>query len=261
MDDNSTRSWSRLQAEWANEDKVYLDSLQAVERDDTLKRYISSLDVALRYTDEQSIAAAMGSDDMQTIQFLGARAVNSALSAMSLMMRGYYHQSITSLRDIMEVWFLIDDFRFDQKRISQWRTADDRLLRMEYKPVDIRNRLNRIDGIKPEFSWRDKRYKMLSQHGTHATYRGLKIISRDDTIIQGAFHEPDKLKACLEELIMVFCRFARAYAACIERLDPATVSITPTFEQLCATLDRCNQLPYEWVWYDEDLKDLLRPKQ
>lgn len=254
MNGRDTSIWPALQDAWHAEDSVRSDSVHHVLHNPVLVQKLTCIDRSLDYLMEHNEPASEnGTEDVLTIKFLGARALNSTMSAIDLMLRGYYHQSIFAMRDLVEMLFLLDDFRHCPANISEWRQADAKLLSKKYKPVDIRDRLNHRDGLNPKHSWRNKQYKMCCEYGTHASYKGFQIIAKGSTVIQGPFFDPKKLKACLEQTVMLTCRLALMYARCLKALGTTSDLIGPKFVTLCEALAECGHLPAEWVWYDEDI--------
>ena len=57
--------------------------------------------------------------DSVTIQLLGIRLFNASASALALMLMGYYQNSVTMLRDLLETGFLIDYFAIDRPKIQE----------------------------------------------------------------------------------------------------------------------------------------------
>lgn len=246
-------TWPTLQGAWRAEDSVRSDSVRHVLQSPFLAQKLTCIDRSLDYLMEYSESTPEnGSDDLLTIKFLGARALNSTMSAIDLMLTGYYHQSIFAMRDLMEMLFLLDDFRSTPSNVAEWRKAGGRLVK-KFKPVEIRNRLNGRDGINPSHSWRDKRYRMCCKYGTHASYVGFQIIAKGSTFLQGAFFDARKLRVWLEETVMLTCRLVLMHARCLKALGAPLDLVDSKFLTLCEALAACGQLPAEWVWHDEDV--------
>jgi len=249
--------WNALRSEWANERGVYLESRRHIVQDPLLAQKVGCLDLSLRYLHQQDEASVADTNDSLTVRYLGARALNSTLSALSLMLSGYYQQSIFAMRDLMEMLFLLDEFQSCPENIAEWAGAEHRLIAKKYKPVAVRNRLNKRDGLDPRHSWRNKRYRICCQYGTHPTFKGFQIIAKHKAVVQGAFFDPRRLRACLEETLMLVCRLARMYALCLRRVREQPEPVTQLFMQLCDSLSKCAHLPFEWIWYEPELEPHL----
>jgi hypothetical protein len=58
---------------------------------------------------------------------------------------GYYQNSVTLQRDLLETGFLIDYLAIDRAKIQEWRESNDKELQKKFAPVKIREALDAHD--------------------------------------------------------------------------------------------------------------------
>lgn len=68
---------------------------------------------------------------------------NSTEDELTLKYNGYYQISFSLQRDLIEVQFLLDLFRTYPQKIKDWKDADDKILRKEFSPAEIRDILDK----------------------------------------------------------------------------------------------------------------------
>ena len=90
------------------------------------------------------------------------------------MLGGYSQNSAMILRDILETVFLLDYLEKDRSKIARWRTASDRERRKEFKPVAVREALDKRDGFTS--GRREKLYKELCELAGHPTPSGFAML-------------------------------------------------------------------------------------
>ncbi|MGB9367138.1 MAG: hypothetical protein WCE79_14115 [Xanthobacteraceae bacterium] len=139
-------------------------------------------------------------DDELTLQYFGLRLFNDAACSMKLALSGYAQQAMGQARDIMEIGFLLDYFRTAPQEISAWKNASAKVRKSKFGPVHIRKALDARDGNKE--MKRARVYAMLSEHASHATYPGFRLMMKDGHGQVGPFIDDVKLRAWLQELTL-----------------------------------------------------------
>jgi hypothetical protein len=89
-------------------------------------------------------------DDDLIVRLLGIRMFNCLNATLKLLLSGYYQASTLQQRDIIETFFLLDYFLTDQSLVARWRLADDKTLRSEFSPVNVRKALDARDAFTGE---------------------------------------------------------------------------------------------------------------
>ncbi len=152
---------------------------------------------------------AFNDDDDITILRLVIRVLNDAGASGKCALAGYYQQSISHIRDIIEVAFLLDLFWRKPDQIRVWREASDRDRKKLFKPVKLRETLDQLDGRTD--SARQEAYAFYSGHGTHVT-PNLEVISPNSQTQIGPFPS-DKIIVLLTYDLTKWLCAATGYAA------------------------------------------------
>jgi len=126
---------------------------------------------------------------------------NSTASTLKLTTSGYHQGAVSFLRDIVEIGFLLDYFKHNPDSIKIWKNAKDKKERDQFRPVKIREVLDKRDGHQEKK--REAMYSLLSKHGTHATFDGFQLISQNNNFVIGPFESKKILKALVEETCKV----------------------------------------------------------
>lgn len=134
------------------------------------------------------------SDRNMALYTLEARLFNAAASILKLGLSGYYSGAISFLRDIVEISFLLDYFKDDHSKVDRWAIDSNA---KEFKPVNVRNALDKRDG--PESSKRREIYGFLSSYGTHADYKGKRVMSAANGLTVGPFVDLKTLSGLLPD--------------------------------------------------------------
>lgn len=212
---NLPENLQRLRKE---EDSIRAQSLLHIDEDAALKDHLDlvhdSLDVIFAFTKDH----VNTSDDELVMQRLGIRLFNSGACALSLLLTGYYQNSVLQMRDLLETGFLVDYFRTDPSQISAWQGADDRERKRRFGPVVIRDALDKRDGL--EGKKREEAYRLLSNYAAHPTHAGFKLFSPKWMSKIGPFFDETYLKALLQELTKRLPASAEAYVRSFHRLAP-----------------------------------------
>lgn len=140
------------------------------------------------------------SDDELTLQFLGIRLFNTGACALKLGLSGYYQQAFALLRDVVEVGFLLNYFAYWPERVSEWKKSSDAEQKKKFGPVKIRIALDEREGNVEKK--RAKAYETLSQYGSHATYKGFRMTTRQNFGEVGPFVDETNLRAFIEEMAL-----------------------------------------------------------
>ena len=81
---------------------------------------------------------------------LAVRLFNSAASALKLARSGYYQPSLSLIRDVIEIQFLIDLFRRNPNELSLWVRLPAKDKEKQFKPYQVRKKLDEADGFKEQ---------------------------------------------------------------------------------------------------------------
>jgi hypothetical protein len=146
-----------------------------------------------RATDVLRAAAylPLSADDDVTMLRLAVRLINSSGAGGAAALSGYYQQAAGQVRDLIEVGFLLDLFRRDQKQINRWRVCGDKARRNNFSPFEVRKALRKLDGGTAIWD-RDAAYELYSKHGTHIDPYSVVLMSPDMQTVIGPF--PDKAR-------------------------------------------------------------------
>lgn len=100
------------------------------------------------------------------LEYLVGRATNTAYAAVTLAVRGYYDQALSSARTLGEFANLLCLFTIEQKYIAEWKTADETTRKKKFSAVKIRLALEKL-GF-PAVPINETRYGKLSVYSIHA---------------------------------------------------------------------------------------------
>jgi hypothetical protein len=130
---------------------------------------------------------------------LGMRLFNAFGSSIKLMLSGYSQTSAVLLRDVLETVFLLDFFRTDRDAITTWRTADKQQRMKGFRPVRIREALDRRDGVTE--NKRDNMYDLFSELASHPTMQSVAMLRpRGMDARNGPFVDATALEAVVSEM-------------------------------------------------------------
>ncbi|WP_398482514.1 hypothetical protein [Tardiphaga sp.] len=183
----------------AGEDQIRALSKAAIEASPDLLLHARMIEASMSTLDKEAKQHEHKDEDDLVMKMLAARMFNSAASTMRLLMTGYYQSAIMILRDILETAFLLDYFRSFPDRIPAWRQCTEEERRKKFSAVKIRTALDERDGA--QGLRRAKDYNQLCELGTHPTYRGFGILTRQnsDLVNVGPFFNLPALNATLAE--------------------------------------------------------------
>lgn len=169
-----------------------------IASDDDLARHLDLINNALDCLSRLPELHKETTDEELMLLRLAIRCFNSGASALRLLRCGYFQPAMTMVRDLIEVYFLMDLFAKEPQTLKDWRSMDDNDRRKYFRPVRVRERLDKIDGFKE--NRRQRAYDLLSQHAAHVNPTGHSLISPGNMTRIGPFPEYGLFRAALEEL-------------------------------------------------------------
>jgi len=120
------------------EEKIRTEALLAINADSALKEHLDMVHACLDTVHAFTLQYQKQTEDELTVQLLGIRLFNASASALALMLAGYYQNSVTMLRDLLETGFLIDYFAIDRPKIQEWRQSNEKERKRKFGPAKIR---------------------------------------------------------------------------------------------------------------------------
>lgn len=138
-------------------------------------------------------------EDLKVVQVFGMRIFNAFASALKLTLSGYHQNSALILRDILETVFLLDLFNHDRPAITRWRLADKKERLKAFRPVKVRETLDRRDGFTS--NKRADLYELFSELAGHPTMKSAWMLrpEKDGDAVIGPFIEKTALEAVISE--------------------------------------------------------------
>src|SRR5205823_7614554 len=85
-----------------------------------------------------------------------------------------------------------DYLRSNPAQTSVWKNADNKTLKKDFSPLRIREELDKRDGYTQQD--RKKFYDLVSQHASHATYKGFQLTTQGGLGRIGPFVDEAKLQ-------------------------------------------------------------------
>lgn len=139
-------------------------------------------------------------EDLKVVQLFGMRMFNAFAASIKLIMSGYYQKGGMIMRDILETVFLTDFFRTDPAAIARYRFADKQERMKSFRPIRIREELDRRDGN--TCKKRAELYEMFSELAGHPNMKSaimLRPKGTDDAYV-GPFFDASSLHASMAEM-------------------------------------------------------------
>jgi hypothetical protein len=126
---------------------------------------LEALDILLSYIDRAAtcFGGCRGGD--HRAEYLAGRASTSCQACLLLMSNGYYDEALSIIRNLGEIANLMSMFVADRSTFEHWKSADERVRRREFAPVEVRRRIERHNGV---LVVDKERYGSLSSASTHA---------------------------------------------------------------------------------------------
>lgn len=191
---------SNLYSVHQHEESIRADSLAVVAADDTLQDHLQAVHDALDHLTTLLQVDSSPGDDRHTAQLFVIRLFNIGASVLKLGLSGYYQQAFQLLRDSLEMVNLVDLFRADSTKISEWRLADNRALKRNFGPAAVRDALEKFPQYKGQKTGRNNTYAIFSEHAAHTTYKGFKFVVSGNSPQLGPFMDAKMLRALLEDM-------------------------------------------------------------
>ncbi len=154
----------------------------------SMGRRLAGLEELLLYL-EAIGAAYRNHDELRKLAFLVSRAVADFETALEATLSGYQGVAADSMRDVMEIEYLVLDFATTPGNASEWLTCSRRVRLGKFAPAKIRARLI-VAGLPPfgDPEWEAIDYRAHSE-SLHVTPRALPIA------VRGIEPEPGSLLA------------------------------------------------------------------
>lgn len=105
---------------------------------------------------------------LKGIAFLISRVRADFDAAVDATLAGFNGVVLDTMRDVMEVQYLLSDFRRDPRRITGWVSADRETILKEYSPASLRRRQAAALGLRPEELPDAAEYRLHSE-GLHVS--------------------------------------------------------------------------------------------
>lgn len=173
-------------------------SIEAIETDTRLSLHINVVESAMDLLDVFR-QYKTDDEDLKVIQVLGMRQFNAFASATKLLLSGYVQTSTQIMRDVLETVFLVDYFRTESSAIERWRKADKATRLKDFKPVKIREALDKRDGFTSKK--RAELYELFSELAGHASMQGIAMLRPKGMDAHvGPFFDVTALDAGLSEM-------------------------------------------------------------
>ena len=202
----------------AEEERLRDASLTLIGAREDLRDHLTIVHEAMNAVFAFTQEHVHGSDDELTLQLLGIRLFNDAAASIKLALSGYYQKAFVHVRDIVETYFLVDYLRSNPDKIAVWKSATKKQQLTDFGPRRIRDALDKRDGYTA--GMRKSTYDLISEHASHATYRGFQMASQGGLGKLGPFMDEAKLQAWLEEMAKRFGHAAIVLLSDFEGVDP-----------------------------------------
>lgn len=124
-------------------------------------------------------------------QVLGIRVLNSMGAADELILQGFFQPAGIMIRDIVECAYLLDLFSRAPEHLPKWIALGQEAGLKEYKPGQVRDLLNAIDGI--DRIARQTPYTFYSRYGTHPNSEAVGLIAPEGAVHIGPFVDETRL--------------------------------------------------------------------
>lgn len=124
-------------------------------------------------------------------QVLGIRVLNSIGAADEMILQGFFQPAAVMIRDIVECSYLLDLFSRAPEHLPKWIALGQEAGLKAYKPGQVRDLLNAIDGVDRET--RQAPYTFYSRYGTHPNSEAVGLIAPEGAVHIGPFVDETRL--------------------------------------------------------------------
>lgn len=186
------------------------ESIKAIEASEALSSHAGMIERAANLFQYFGHKDDFRDDDDVAIRVLGHRAFNDLMVAANLILSGYYQAGVMLARDLLELTFLLNDFRAEPGNVEKWRTLKDKAYDDIFKPVVIRKRLDDRDGFTSKR--RANAYKLMSTLAGHPSPSGFQMLLSGGVYRSGPFFDAKMLDSCWSELAKVAVQVGMPYA-------------------------------------------------
>lgn len=174
-------------------------SLAAIAADKVASDHLDAVEAAMTAIMDHVRERPERAEHELIVKRLGIRLFNDLGSALSQGFAGYCQQAWDAVRDVVELQFLFDDFTADAARIMRWATLSKVDREKEFRPGQVRKRLN--ERHKHTGEKRRAAYQLLSTMASHPSPDGFVLITPKDGLSEtGPFYEERFLRALLGDL-------------------------------------------------------------
>jgi hypothetical protein len=216
-----------------HEENLRARSLAAIQADAALSDHWILVAEAMNATYAFTHDHPHGSEDELTLQYLGTRLFNAAGASIKLALSGYYQKAFHQVRDVIETYFLVDYLKTNPDEIDEWKRADRKKRMSHFGPGRIRDELDKRDGHTS--GERTKIYHLISEAASHASYRGISLITTGPaSMVQvGPFFDEGKLTVWLSEMAMRVSHAAVVLVSNPEGDDTVLLVIRAHYLEVC----------------------------
>ncbi len=199
-----------------HEEELRTKSILEINSDQNLKDQLVIIQESLNMIFDVTQSYKTEDKAELTIQYIGARLFNSIVTAITLMLSGYYQNSVMLQRDIVEMGFLLDYFLSDKPKIEEWINSSTKERMDKFSPATVREALDDRDGF--EGKKRQEVYKLMSELATHPTYAGFRMLAPEGKVHLCPFFDAKYLKHLIHELVLRAPHFTIMYISHFEKL-------------------------------------------
>lgn len=182
-----------------NETAIVAENDRHISSSGSLRDHVGMINAALHFLDDFGRLRRHTDDVEKNVLILGMRLFNSAAGALRLARGGYYQQAFMLVRDLVETGLLLELFVADRQAVQDWTSADQNTRESRFKPVKVREWLEKLDGAAP----RDRRafYKLLSGYAVHVTPDGFILMAQNGMVMRGPFPDAGRITAAVEDIV------------------------------------------------------------
>lgn len=182
-----------------HENNIYRKSLNFLSKDERGKAHIELFNIAVSTNFSWIRQNQNPNENEMTIQFIGARMFNDAMTAYHDSLSGYYQSSFSAQRNLIEMQFLLDYFRTNKEMIKVWRESTNNQRYKKFGPHVLYKILDERDGFLE--GKRKSDYQRFCELATHVSFPGMKLMANDKNQIEaGPFYNKKMVSNTIYEL-------------------------------------------------------------